>query len=214
MFDEGSSEKGHLPDIALAFHKAGFSVMAIDLRGHGESTPAVWSFGIRERNDVLGAVDWLAEEGYQPGSIGIYGLSLGSAASVGAASEDPRIGALVSDSLFADLNPLIQSQWVAESGLPKFFLYPTLWMVQLRYGFDLTKAVPANEIGAVADRPLLLIHCSTDEEVPISHLDSLKAAAPSAETWVVPNCPHSEAYNAIPEEYTNRVVQFFSTAIP
>lgn len=214
ILDEGSSEKGHLPDFALALHNAGFSVMAIDLRGHGDSGPSVWSFGIRERNDVLGAVDWLAEKGYQPGSIGAYGLSLGSAASIGAAFEDPRIAVLVSDSAFADLNPLIQSQWEAESGLPKLFLYPTLWMVRLRYGFDLTKAVPVNEIDDIADRPILLIHCSTDEEVPVSHLDMLKAAAPSAETWVIPGCPHSEAYNAIPEEYTNRVVQFFTTSIP
>lgn len=214
MFDEGSSGEGHLPEFALAFHNAGFSVMAIDLRGHGGSDPAVWSFGIKERNDVLGAIDWLAEKGYQSGEIGVYGLSLGSAASVGAAKEDPRITALVSDSLFADLNPLIQAQWVAESGLPKFFLYPTLWMVQLRYGFDLTEVVPMNEIDDLADRPILLIHCTTDEEVPVSHLDMLKGAAPSAETWKIPGCPHSEAYNAIPEEYTDRVVQFFVNAIP
>jgi len=109
---------------------------------------------------------------------------------------------------------LIQSQWETESGLPKIFLYPTLWMVQLRYGFDLTKAVPMNDLSVIADRPILLIHCTTDEEVPIGHLDLLKAAAPSAETWVIPGCPHSEAYNAIPDEYTNRVVSFFSNAIP
>lgn len=214
MFDEGSSEEGHLPDFALALHNAGFSVMAIDLRGHGDSGPSVWSFGIKERNDVLGAVDWLVEKGYRSGEIGVYGLSLGSAASIGAANEDPRITALVSDSVFADLNPLIQSQWEAESGLPKIFLYPTLWMVQLRYGFDLTKAVPMNEIDDIADRPILLIHCTTDEEVPVSHVEMLKAAAPSAETWLIPGCPHSEAYNAIPEEYTDRVVKYFLETIP
>lgn len=214
MFDEGTSGEGHLPEFALALHNAGFSVMAIDVRGHGASDPSVWTFGLKERNDVQGAVNWLADKGYQPGTIGIFSLSLGAAASVGVASKDSRVGAMVTDSLFADLNPLIQSQWEIESGLPKLLLYPTLWMTQLRYGVDLTKAIPANEIGAVADRPLLLIHCSTDEEVPVSNLDALKAAAPSAETWVIPGCSHSEAYNDIPEEYTNRVVQFFSTAIP
>lgn len=214
MLDEGSTGEGHVPEFALALYNAGFSVMAIDLRGHGASDPAVWTFGIKERNDVLGAADWLEEKGYKPGTIGIFSLSLGSAASVGAASQDSRVGALVTDSLFADLNPLIQSQWEIESGMPKFLLYPTLWMTQIRYGVDLTKAVPVNEIAELADRPLLLIHCSTDEEVPMSHFELLKAAVPSAETWLVPGCSHSEAYNAIPEEYTNRVVQFFSEAIP
>lgn len=214
MFDEGETQKGHLPEVALAFHNAGFSVMAIDLRGHGASAPAVWTFGIKERNDVLGAVDWLAEKGYQPGNIGILGLSLGSAASIGAAVQDSRIGALVSDSLFADLNPLIQSQWKIESGLPKIFLYPTLWMIQLRYGVDITQAVPAKEIVSIADQPILLIHCTTDAEVPISHQEQLAKAAPTAEVWAVPGCSHSEAYNLIPEKYTERVVSFFSKAIP
>lgn len=212
-FDEGDTGVGHFTDFSAALHQAGFSVMLIDLRGHGESGPGQFSFGIRERNDVLAAVDWLAAKGYQPGKIGILGLSLGSAAGIGAASEDSRIGALVSDSGFADLNPLIQAQWKAESGLPKIFLYSTLWMIRLRYGFDIKTAKPVDEIGKIAPRPIFLIHCAEDELVPISHMEQLKAAAPSALTWVVPSCIHPEAYNADPAAYTEKVIGFFDAAI-
>lgn len=213
-FDEGETGLGHFTDFSLALHQAGFSVMMIDLRGHGDSGPGQFSFGILERGDVLAAVDWLANQGYQSGQIGVLGLSLGSAASIGAASEDSRIGAIVSDSGFADLNPLIQSQWTNESGLPKVFLYSTLLMVRLRYGFDLTTAIPANELAEITDRPILIIHCTDDEIIPLSHMEQLKLAAPTAETWVIQGCVHPEAYNAGPEAYTQKVVAFYEKAIP
>ena len=173
-----------------------------------------YTFGILERGDVQAAVDWLADKGYQSGKIGIFGLSLGSASSVGAAYDDPRVGALVLDSLFADLNPMIQAQWKNESGLPKIFLYSTLMMVQLRYGVDLRTARPIDEIVQFAPRPILLIHCTDDELIPISQMEELKVAVPSAQTWAVPGCIHPEAYFMDPQAYTEKVIGFFSEAIP
>ena len=78
--------KKRLPELAAALNEAGFSVLMIDLRGHGESSDGRFSFGIKERYDVLGAVDWLEERGFEPGNIGVLGVSLGAAASVGANS--------------------------------------------------------------------------------------------------------------------------------
>ena len=211
---ESETSKGHFPEFAAAMQKAGFSVLMIDLRGHGESGQSQYTFGILERGDVQAAVDWLADKGYQPGKIGIFGLSLGSASSVGAAYDDPRVGALVLDSLFADLNPMIQAQWKNESGLPKIFLYSTLMMVQLRYGVDLRTARPIDEIVQFAPRPILLIHCTDDELIPISQMEELKVAVPSAQTWAVPGCIHPEAYFMDPQAYTEKVIGFFSEAIP
>lgn len=215
-FEEIESEtaKGHFPEFAAALQKADFSVLMIDLRGHGESGPSQYTFGILERGDVEAAVDWLSEKGYQPGKIGIFGLSLGSAASVGAAYDDPRVGALVLDSLFADFNPIIEAQFVNESGLPKVFVYSVLMMTQLRYGVDLRTAKPIDEIVQFAPRPILLIHCTDDELIPISHMEQIKEAVPTAQTWVVPGCVHPEAYLKEPVAYTEKVIGFFSEAIP
>ncbi len=74
---------------AAALHQAGYAVLMIDLRGHGDSQGDRYSFGVYERRDVLGAVDWLINQGFQPGSIGTLGLSLGAAASIGATAEEP-----------------------------------------------------------------------------------------------------------------------------
>ena len=63
----------------------GFSVLMLDLRGHGESDAARMTYGLRERRDVLGAVDWLLAHGYDRGAIGVLSLSMGGVAGIGAA---------------------------------------------------------------------------------------------------------------------------------
>ena len=45
---------------------AGFGVLMIDLRGHGQISDARFNFGLMERNDVLGAVDWLRSAALHP----------------------------------------------------------------------------------------------------------------------------------------------------
>jgi len=72
---------------ANQLHKAGFSVLMIDLRGHGQSADSRYTFGIKERQDILGGVDWLEGRGYQPGKIGVLGYSLGAGSVIGAALE-------------------------------------------------------------------------------------------------------------------------------
>ena len=45
---------GQFPAIASQINRAGYSVLLIDLRGHGDSPPARVTFGDTERWDVLG----------------------------------------------------------------------------------------------------------------------------------------------------------------
>ncbi len=96
----------HSLDFASDLHERGFNVFMFDLRGHGQSSAARVSFGLLEKNDVLGAVDWLRDRGFAPGRIGVLGVSLGSASAAYAAAEEPAIGALVIDSGFADFGML------------------------------------------------------------------------------------------------------------
>ena len=200
---------------AKLLHDGGYGVLMIDLRGHGQSSDARFTFGLKERSDVLGAVDWLLQRGVAPGRIGVLGLSLGAAAAIGAAAEEPAIGALVLDSGFADINTLIGEQWEKASGLPRPFLYSALFMARLMTGVDLTEAQPERELAQVAPRPVLLIHCAADDYVPPANLESLHAADPAAQTWVIPgaNCLHSEGFNADPAAYGARIRDFFHNAL-
>lgn len=209
---------------ASVLHESGFSVLMIDLRGHGESDDARYTFGLLERRDVLGGVDWLESRGYQPGSIGVLGYSLGAASVIGAAAEEEDIGVVWIDSAYADVNPVIEGAWEVDSGLPQGLLVPTKWMVRLLYGYDITASRPVDEIGKIAPRPIFLAHCKEDKLIPISHMDQLLAVAQNTQTWVIQNCDqktldkeivpekynnHAIGYNLQPVEYEQKVIRFF-----
>jgi pimeloyl-ACP methyl ester carboxylesterase len=200
---------GKIVELGAALHDAGLAVMMVDLRGHGESEGEHYSFGVYERRDVLGAVDFLLNHGFKPGSIGVLGISMGGGATTGATSEEAAIGALVLESTFADLNPLIEEQWENESGMPKFFLPGVFLMNKLIYGYDLTAVQPVKEILTVPPRPILILHCTTDELTGMWHPQTLRETVPSAETAYFDACEHAEIFRDYPEEYKALVIPFF-----
>ncbi len=203
----------HFLDLAQALHQAGFSILMIDLRGHGQSAESHFTFGRLERRDVLAAIDFLLERGHQPGKIGLIGTSMGAASVIGAAAEDQAVGAVATDSLFAEIYPVIKGLWVKQSGLPMLFLYPTRWMFYVENGYDLASARPIDEIGRLAPRPLLLISCQQDTYIPQEQFRSLEQAAPWAKTWSVPECRHAEIYEFVPQEYNQKMVTFFTEGL-
>jgi fermentation-respiration switch protein FrsA (DUF1100 family) len=201
---------GTFVDLAAELTRRGFAVLMIDLRGHGQSGDAHYSFGLNERRDVEGAADWLKSRGFQPGSIGVLGVSLGAGSSIGAAADDPDIGALVEDSGYASICPIIQAQWGNASGLPDIFLPSTLFMIRVMYGYDLCTSRPVDEIGRIAPRAVLIIHSTSDVLVPESNAEQLKAAAPFAEASIATGPEHARSYNADPMTYSKKAVDFFN----
>jgi pimeloyl-ACP methyl ester carboxylesterase len=204
---------GTFPKLGAAIHETGFAVLIIDLRNHGESAvdpnyPNRYSFGVFERQDVLGAYDFLRQQGFDSGRIGVLGTSLGGATTVGAASEEPGIGLIVLDSTFADLNPIIEKKFEEESGLPMFFLPGVLFFNQLMYGYDFRDIIPADEIVGFAPKPVMIVHCINDEDVDMWHPERMAEVLPHAHSWYMEDCEHSEIYRDHPEQYENIVVGF------
>jgi dipeptidyl aminopeptidase/acylaminoacyl peptidase len=201
---------GEFIDLAVALSRTGFSVLMIDLRGHGQSERARFGFGRTERRDVLGAVDWLVARGFCPGRIGVLGISMGAATGIGAASEDDRIGALVADSSFAELAPLVETHWTAETHLPMLFLAMTKMLGKHWFGCDIDAVRPVDEIGAIR-RPILLIHGDADPFIPVRHARTLKEAAGGlAELWESRSDRHAGAYFVDSQAYIERVREFFN----
>jgi pimeloyl-ACP methyl ester carboxylesterase len=218
----------HFVEFAGELHRAGFSVLMIDLRGHGQSADSRYTFGLNERRDVLGAVDWLRAHGYGTGSVGVLGYSLGAASVVGAASEEPDLAAIWIDSSYAEVASVIEGSWKQESGLPLVFLHSTRFMGRLLYGIDITASRPVDEIGRIAPRPIFLTHCRQDPMIPIAHMERLLGKSGRSQSWIISNCDqhtlqdtivpekynhHALGYNLQPEMYTQRVIQFFDESL-
>jgi len=201
---------GHFPEFAAGLNREGFTVLMIDLRGHGQSGNARFTFGITERRDVIAAVNWLKSRGYHPKAIGVIGVSMGASTAIGATAEDSDIGALVTDSAYAEVYPVMQQNWNNVSGLPNIFLPSTMMLGSWLTGYDLTMSKPVNEIGKIAPRPVLIIHSRSDPFTPVNQAYALKSANPLSIYWETSATKHAESYNTNPRTYIRKVSDFFS----
>jgi len=85
LHGNGSSRRQMLP-LLQQLAEAHFTVLAISLRAHGDSTGEINDFGWSARHDVTAAVDFLRKECPQR-PIYVVGRSLGAAAAIFAAGE-------------------------------------------------------------------------------------------------------------------------------
>ncbi|MBC8160062.1 MAG: alpha/beta fold hydrolase [Roseiflexaceae bacterium] len=199
-------------DLVAQLVGSGFTVLMLDLRGHGASDAARMTYGIRERHEVLGAVDWLLAQGYAPGAIGVLGASMGGVAGMGAAGEEPAIGALISDSACADFQAMISLHFRRQSKLPLVFLPGALLIGRLLIGENLARLRPHELLRKLNRLPVLIIHAQGDRLVPVEHAHTL-AQAGDAELWVTDSSRHLGSFGADPRAYSQRVIQFFERAL-
>ncbi|MBA2666733.1 MAG: alpha/beta fold hydrolase [Trueperaceae bacterium] len=200
-------------DVAVVLQRAGYQVLLVDLRGHGASGDARYAFGLRERYDVIAAVTYLVEEGgVRPGSVGVLGVSLGGASALEAAAIDPRIGAVWTDSAYAEFAPVVVVSPYAASVLPTFLLPGVRLAYRMRFGIDPVRARPVEVVPALAPLPFTIVHGRGDRLVPVAHAQLLSAAAPWADAWIVEGAGHTEVYAADPDLYGVRLVEFFDLA--
>src|SRR6266700_5573263 len=139
---------------ALAQH--GFAILAFDMRGMGESPPAPLSLGYFEQRDVLGAVDFLRSGSVpypqlgRPRIIGGWGLSMGGTTLILAAAQEPAIRALVSDSAYADIIPILEREVPKGGHLPSFFTPGALLAVDALYGINYYAVRPVDVVVHIA----------------------------------------------------------------
>jgi uncharacterized protein len=194
--------------------QARFAVLAIDLRGHGESAPSRMSYGFHERLDVLGAVDWLIDRGHAPGKIGVLGASMGGAAAIAAAAEERAIGAVATDCAFADFGAVLERQFprVLPFGLGRVLLPGTLLAARILVGTFMHRFAPARLANALADRHVLVIHSDADPFIPRWHGHAIATAA-GAQLWETQCDRHVGSFAADTTAYRRRVREFFDSAL-
>ncbi|MHC4250815.1 MAG: alpha/beta hydrolase [Planctomycetota bacterium] len=215
----GDSRRRHsvlLPAGMLA--RAGFGVLVMDVREHGDSQviDGRTTLGNEEHLDVLGGWDWLVARGHGEGRVGLFGASLGAATALIAMSEEPRVPAAFADSAFSDVRKIIREELERE-GYPTFLASGGTLMARLVSGTDLLARGPSDCIASLGDRALFLAHGLDDARVGAHHGRRLAALAADRgreiKTWFVPGAGHLEAMLASPEEYATRLSGFFRDAL-
>jgi len=138
---------------------------------------------------------------------------MGSASLIGAAANYPDIAAIVIDSGYAEVYPIMQKHWQSASGLPEIFLPSTMMFGHLFTGYDPTLSKPVQEISKINPRPVLIIHSKIDPYTPVENAYKLKEAYPKAEYWETNAKEHPESYNADPRLYVEKVSDFFNRSL-
>lgn len=203
-------DKRDMAGLAAALMDAGFGVLAFDFRNWGGSDRTRVTFGYREVQDVVGAVEFVqARRVGGKHHIGVVGLSMGAAAAILAAAVTPAIQAVVADSSYARLDQSVER-------VARRFLKPLAWLVSRRarlgehvIGAPLAAVAPVEAIAHVSPRPILLIHGGRDRLTDVEDAYALYRASGDPKTlWIIERAGHAGARRVGPEKYDRRIVGF------
>jgi len=139
-------------NIAHSFCEEGLAVFRFDFRGCGESKGLLEETTLTGRiEDLRAALNFIEEQGFE--KIGVMGSSLGGYVSILTAAKDKRIKALAT--------------WATPSYLNELFSWKTIGRFQKFLNdmekYDITKSL--REVKC----PIIIIHGSLDDQVPLSH---------------------------------------------
>ncbi|MEO5951221.1 MAG: alpha/beta hydrolase [Chloroflexia bacterium] len=192
----------------------GYAALILDLRGHGESGGEV---DANIFNDVAAALQYLqSRPEVNPTSIAIQGSSLGGWLAVHTAAHLKDVSPVVA---YAPPNEAMLTILMEEVALvqrghsspmvpenpPKVNVNS---MIQLLYRLDITKSARR-----IYPRPLLLIHCEGDEEIPSIFSERIYSAIEEPKTlWLIPGGNHRFAQHD--PETNKRVLDWLAMSRP
>jgi len=194
--------------------ESSYSVLAFDLRGDGESDLAQMGAGLHERDDLLGAVDYvISRRGAEPGAIFLYGRAYGAAIALMAGWREPAVAGVYADSGFASLSELVVQEVARRTSAPSWLasvLRPgVILMARLTKGLDIEDVHPAQD-AARYSYAIGLAHCDEDDRIPISHLERIRAGAHHPPRLTVyEGCAHADAWDDHPDRYEADLIAYF-----
>ncbi|UYN95361.1 MAG: alpha/beta fold hydrolase [Enhydrobacter sp.] len=186
---------GHLPSYvphSQFLQRRGFDLLLFNYRGFGMSDGETESEATLTR-DAEAAMRYLAHRGIDPSSVAIVGVSLGAPVAATLAARTPcRAVALVSTVASAKDKALLDRPW-----LPAFVLD------HLTSPFDAAGAIDR------ARCPVLVVHGSDDESVPLDQAVQVFDAAHAPKRLVVVPTAEHNLLNVPPEDYLDAMASFF-----
>jgi alpha-beta hydrolase superfamily lysophospholipase len=211
--DAGTRADGEVGLLRLqrAYVRNGFHVFAFDLRGRGESSGERDRLGSAEQVDLEAAVGYVRRRaGGVP--VVLHGFGLGGALAIQAAGDGLDVSAVIADSTFTSAREQLRHRW---RHLPGFIFGPACTVARRVYHADVDALRPAAAMPRIKV-PLLLVHGSMDEAVPVAAAHNLLAASlnPQSELWVVPEAAHLQAYKVASDEYVRRCMRVIDAAVP
>ncbi len=193
-----------------------FSVMLFDFRACGESEGSTSTCGVREVDDLSAAVDLCL---HQPefGNAPIVALadSLGGTVTLAAAAQRPEIKAVFSDAAPISLRSAIDKGFSAYTGLSALpFRRAVVWAAERLTRENVDDFSVEDSIARIAPRAICIAHGHLDPLVDVADAHRMhERAGEPCELWLEPEVGHVLASEIDPEDYADRVADFFKRAI-
>lgn len=167
------------------------------------------TLGYREAEDVQAMLTFARS---QPGVdwVGALGFSAGGAAVLRAAAREPGLQAVIAEGQYSNLRHEVINDPARPLSLQWQFHRAVLFTLWLQIGVQPAHLSPLDDLRQLG-QPVLLIH--GEREAANNQASEQCLAANSPKTcWVVPGAGHGDYQQVQPEEYKQRVLQFFDQA--
>ena len=200
-----------LPGGVQRCFRVGRSAMVVDQRASGRSEGNTITFGVKERKDCLGWIDFMIEKFGPDVKIILTGISMGAATVMMAGGEDlpENVIGILADCGYSSQKEIILKT-IKEMGLPPKLSYPFAKLAAKLFGrFDLEETSPVEALKK-CKVPVIFYHGESDDFVPCDMSRACFEACTSRKKLVtIPGAGHGLSYAVAPETYIETLKEFF-----
>ena len=203
--------KSELIGIATLLWRAGFNVLLFDFHGHGADIGTPVTLGYRELQDFYGALDYVGQR-VPDAAIGVIGFSMGASIAIIGTARRPGVRCVIADSPFASHGAVVAHNIARVTHLSGTLIASVadLFLAR-RAGYHASDVDPEREVVAVAPRPLLIVHGTEDETIPVAQALRVYAAAREPkELWLGQGAGHCGTDFLDRRASTRRAEAFFT----
>lgn len=195
---------------------AGYNLLLVCQRAHGESGGNTITFGILEKYDCLAWVNYAVDRFGSEVRILLGGVSMGAATVLMASAlELPKnVKGISADCGYTSPEAIIRKVCREDVGIPDVIGFPLVRLAARLYGGFSVKDGGALEAVKQARVPLLLIHGDADAFVPFSMCHEIYGAIPGEKRLLaVKGAGHGLSYFVSSEDYESTLRAFEESAL-